>query len=255
MSAGGRRSPSHLPQTEAPPQREAVEQRRDHVRVGDSENRLEGVFRDPKTDPVFEAYSSRRYRGHGYRSTTQGPSRHSLIVPDYIYPDVDPDHAAIKNRLGVQTHDALEAFSAPLVAARISKLAAGHGPIGALDAAHLKTIHRHLFQDVYEWAGRTRDEKVRLADGTIATEPVIRKPDGKPFMLGARISGALKALSERLRKANYLSELTRGALAKQAADVMAAIDAIHAFREGNGRTQRALCANSAARLGTWWISP
>ena len=35
---------------------EEVEQRRDHVRVGDSENRLEGVFRDPKTDPVFEAY-------------------------------------------------------------------------------------------------------------------------------------------------------------------------------------------------------
>ena len=33
-----------------------VERRRDHVRVGDSENRLEGVFRDPKTDPVFEAY-------------------------------------------------------------------------------------------------------------------------------------------------------------------------------------------------------
>ena len=35
---------------------EKVEQRRDHVRVGDSENRLEGVFRDPKTDPVFEIY-------------------------------------------------------------------------------------------------------------------------------------------------------------------------------------------------------
>lgn len=33
-----------------------VERRRDHVRVGDSENRLVGVFRDPKTDPVFEAY-------------------------------------------------------------------------------------------------------------------------------------------------------------------------------------------------------
>ena len=35
---------------------EEVEQRRDHVRVGDSENRLEGVFRDTKTDPVFEVY-------------------------------------------------------------------------------------------------------------------------------------------------------------------------------------------------------
>ena len=170
-------------------------------------------------------------------------------MPNFTYPDVDPDHAAIKNRLGVQTHDELEAFSAPLVAARLSELAAGHGPIGTLDGAHLKAIHRHLFQDAYEWAGRIRDEKVRLADGTIATEPVIRKADGKPFMLGARIPGALKAISDRLRKANYLRGLSRDEFATQAADLMAAINAIHAFREGNGRTQRAFIRALAKAAG------
>jgi cell filamentation protein len=170
-------------------------------------------------------------------------------VPNYTYPDVDPDQAAIKNRLGVQTHDALEAFSAPLVAARISELGAGHGPTGTLDAAHLNYIHRHLFQDVYEWPGRTRDEKVRLADGTVATEPVIRKADGKPFMLGARIPGALQAISDRLRKANHLRGLSRDAFATQAADIMASINAIHAFREGNGRTQRAFIRTLAKAAG------
>lgn len=70
---------------------EETEWRRDHVRVGDSENRLEGVFRDPKTAPVFAAYM-------------RGDIEVTDIVPSYIYPDVDPDGAAIKNRLGVQTH-------------------------------------------------------------------------------------------------------------------------------------------------------
>ena len=39
------------------------------------------------------------------------------------------------------------------------------------DAEHLKALHRHLFQDVYEWAGHTRDEQVRLRDGSIAADP------------------------------------------------------------------------------------
>ncbi len=58
----------------------------------------------------------------------------------------------------------------------------GQGPKGQFDPAHLKAIHRHLFQDVYEWGGRTRDERVALSDGVIATEPVLRKIDGKAFM-------------------------------------------------------------------------
>jgi fido (protein-threonine AMPylation protein) len=51
----------------------------------------------------------------------------------------------------------------------------GQGPKGEFDTAYLKAIHRHLFQDVYEWAGRTRDDRVMLSDGTIASEPVLRK--------------------------------------------------------------------------------
>jgi hypothetical protein len=30
--------------------------RREIVRIGDAENRLEGIFRDPESDAIFEAY-------------------------------------------------------------------------------------------------------------------------------------------------------------------------------------------------------
>jgi cell filamentation protein len=82
----------------------------------------------------------------------------------------------IKNKFDALEQSQLEQLEGRFVAARRDEIAGGHGPIGDFDARHLKAIHRHLFQDVYEWAGRTRNERVRLSDGTVATEPVMHKP-------------------------------------------------------------------------------
>jgi len=74
-------------------------------------------------------------------------------VPNYTYSG-DPD-SAVKNKLGAATHEELERLEAALVAARAYEIETGHGPSGNFDAEHLKALHRHLFQDVYEWAGHT----------------------------------------------------------------------------------------------------
>jgi cell filamentation protein len=101
-------------------------------------------------------------------------------VPNF-YGD-DPG-SAVKNLLGARTHDELERLEGEHVALRCLELIEGCGPAGNFDAAHLKAIHRHLFQDVYEWAGHTRDERVRLSDGTVAPEPLLRKIDGNRLWL------------------------------------------------------------------------
>jgi len=168
-------------------------------------------------------------------------------MPNYTYSD-DRD-AAVKNKLGAKTHEDLEKREARLVFSRDAEIIADGFPTGTFDAKHLKAIHRHLFQDVYEWAGHTRDEKVRLSDGTVASEPLLRKVDGSPFMVGAHIAGALDAIADRLRAANYLRGLPRQEFAEQAADIMADINAAHAFREGNGRTQRAFIRQLALEAG------
>jgi cell filamentation protein len=82
------------------------------------------------------------------------------------------DGVTLKNRLGAASCEALEAAETDYVRNRLLDFTLGQGPKGQFDAAYLKAIHRHLFQDVYEWAGRTRDERVVLSDGAIATEPV-----------------------------------------------------------------------------------
>jgi fido (protein-threonine AMPylation protein) len=75
----------------------------------------------------------------------------------------------------------LERLEGPLVLLRRVQIDAGPGPAGQFDADHLKALHRFLFQDVFEWAGHTRNERVRLSDGTTATEPLMQKVGGTSF--------------------------------------------------------------------------
>jgi len=148
-----------------------------------------------------------------------------------------------------RNHDELDAKEADYVSNRLLQFELDHGPTGQFDAAHLKAIHRHLFQDVYEWAGRTRDEKVRLSDGTVATEPVLRKLDGKPFLRGRRIANAHNRIAATIRNVNYLRGLPRAEFAYRAADILVGINAAHPFREANGRTQRAFIRALAPQAG------
>jgi cell filamentation protein len=166
-------------------------------------------------------------------------------VANYTYPGTD----TIKNRFGATNHDELEGLEGSFVEARATEIALGYGPEGQFDADHLKAIHRHLFQDVYEWAGHTRDRGVLLSDGTIATEPVMHKQGGADFVIGRFIPGALDGLAERLRDADYLRGLSRQEFATRATDIMAFLNAIHPFREGNGRTQRTFLRELAKEAG------
>jgi cell filamentation protein len=159
------------------------------------------------------------------------------------------DGSTLKNKLGATSHDELERLEVDYVKLRQLDFEFGHGPSGNFDTAHLKAIHRHLFQDVYEWAGHTRAEKVKLSDGSVATEPLMRKMDGQPFMAGPQIAKALDHVSAELRKANYLRGLPREEFAHRAADIMAEINGAHAFREGNGRTQRVFIGEVAKQAG------
>ena len=58
----------------------------------------------------------------------------------------------MRNLAGLTVADQLEAFETLSVTQRSEEAL----PDGAFDADHFRAVHRHLFQDVYDWAGEPR---------------------------------------------------------------------------------------------------
>ena len=96
-------------------------------------------------------------------------------------------------------------------------------PAGRLSATHYRAVHKHLFQDVYRWAGCYRS--VRL------------NKDGSEFCLPQYIATQVTTLFTELRHHSHLAALAPDAFAEGAATFLANLNAIHPFREGNGRSQ------------------
>lgn len=135
-----------------------------------------------------------------------------------------------KNRAGVRRQDALNAFETAMVAQRtIQRL-----PSGRLDVTHYQAVHRHLFRDVYAWAGRFRT--VHLAKS------------GSMFCYPEHIAREMRMLFETI-DGRGLRAVARSDFIARLAAFLATLNAIHPFREGNGRTQIAFAAIVAADAG------
>lgn len=148
----------------------------------------------------------------------------------YVYPDT----GTLINKAELRDQDALDAFEADASAVRMLELI--DAPVsGDFDLAHLQAIHRHIFQDVFEWAGELRDVDISR--------------DGSHFGNWALIGSYLNGQLAKLTHENYLRGLAPEDFILRLAWYMSEINAAHPFREGNGRTQRVFCAQLAERAG------
>ena len=87
----------------------------------------------------------------------------------------------LKNKLGLRDAAELESFELEMSSSRASEAL----PDGHYDPDHYRQVHRHLFQDVYRWAGKHRT--VRTSKG------------GNPFCFPEHIPNQMDLLFERLR--------------------------------------------------------
>ena len=96
---------------------------------------------------------------------------------------------------------------------------------GDFDLQHLQAIHRHLFQDVYPWAGEVRTVGIQKGgQGFLPPEHVGIVVDGSARMM--REDGMLRPGMDNARWSSLLAERFND------------VNEAHPFREGNGRTQR-----------------
>ena len=139
-----------------------------------------------------------------------------MIDKKYCYP---PDYRVLKNRLNIRNKEELDFFEREFVTERISQGI----PKGDFDLAHLKAIHFHLFQDIYDWAGEIRT--VEISKG------------GHQFQFRRYIETGMADIHGRIRVHNYLKNLSARDFADLAGEIIGDINYVHPFREGNGRTQ------------------
>ena len=146
-------------------------------------------------------------------------------------PYLVPGSSVLRNKLGVTDADALDLIERRLVVQRIPEGV----PTGRFDLAHLRAIHKHLFQDLYDWAGELRT--VEIDKG------------GSQFQFRQFIETGFADVHRRLVQADFLRGLSREAFAAAAGPIMGDVNYVHPFREGNGRAQLQYLEQLAAQAG------
>lgn len=137
----------------------------------------------------------------------------------YCYPGTD----VLINKYDIRDAETLNATEKFRTQLRYAQLQAS--PIkGDFDVAHIKAVHYHLFQDMYTWAGQFR------------TLNISKSTD---FCRYPYIESYLTDVLDKLCRDNYLVGTSQELFAKKLAFYFAEINAVHPYREGNGRCQRA----------------
>lgn len=134
-----------------------------------------------------------------------------------------PGTTVLRNKAELTDQDELDQFEQLMFLTRSEEPL----PEGDLNYAHYRAIHHHFFQDVYVWAGEAR--QIRTGKG------------GNWFCYPEYIDAEMSRIFRNLQAENYLADIGNlQDFASRAAHYIAEINAVHPFREGNGRCQLTL---------------
>ncbi len=150
-------------------------------------------------------------------------------------PDVYPGTNVLKNLADIHDPKELEAFEAAMTFKQIGELLE-HLLSGSFNTRHLQQIHHYIFQDVYAWAGQFRTVNISRPGQAWFARPDYIKP-------------ALDRLFDQLRNEKGLRGLEKTAFVARMAHYLGEMNAIHPFREGNGRAQREFIRELAVNAG------
>lgn len=144
------------------------------------------------------------------------------------------ENGTLINKLGIKDKEELDEMEAALTYLRLCKIE-NEGFSFKFDPSYYLSLHKYIFQDIYDFAGEVRNENISKPvtfnfKGEIKSEII-------PFCRPEFVFFCLKDLLEEMRKKardiksiddyiNYLSYY------------YSEINVVHPFREGNGRTQR-----------------
>lgn len=132
------------------------------------------------------------------------------------------DEYVLQNKFGIKDEFTLNKEERRYTAIRIIELREKNFHVFSFNT--LKYMHKYIFQDIYKWAGTTRNVNI--------------SKDKALFCPVENINSYANDIFQKLKTNNYLKNLSIDEFCQKAADLFGDINALHPFREGNGRTQR-----------------
>jgi cell filamentation protein len=145
---------------------------------------------------------------------------YKYLDPDYTY--TDPKTGILRNLQDITDADVLLFVESGAVTKRLHEL--NENPIKIKEIESLFLIHKHLFQDLYSWAGKKRIVEI--------------SKDGKQFFPTTHFDNAFKYINTLISEFKEIPKSNKENLAKKLAEILDNVNYLHPFREGNGRAQR-----------------
>ena len=152
------------------------------------------------------------------------------------------DCKVLKNKLGIK--DEAELDKAESEFASISMMGLMDSVFSDFSANGVRTIHKTIFGDVYDWAGEYRIINVQKREPLLAGKSVW-------YSIWESIDKDMKAAWKKINAVDW-ENLSHDDFAKSVARLFSAIWQTHPFREGNTRTVVMLIALFAEHYGYYF---
>lgn len=146
-------------------------------------------------------------------------AKYSSSPDSYVYPGTD----VLINKEGIKDAAILDMAESNSYVFASAALKA-HPVKGNFDFSHLKQIHERLFGDLYEWAGKVRTVDISKGTSRFANYQFIEE--------------SARQLLRQLQSEYYLRDQQADTISERAAHYLGELNAIHPFRDGNGRATR-----------------
>lgn len=156
----------------------------------------------------------------------------------YVYKGTN----VLKNKLGIKDGSILEQAETELTVHNLLNVDEKiRCEKGKFDFEHLKKIHKHIFGDLYKWAGKPRTIDIYKSE-------VVLNDLSVEYSNHEMIEKDMKAAIDNLNSVKW-DKLNNEEIVKEFAHRIAEVWKVHAFREGNTRTTMTFACQYAEAHG------
>lgn len=131
----------------------------------------------------------------------------------------------MKNKLGISNAEELEKAEYKITDDKLGEALVNNHP-KIFDFNLLLDLHRQLFEDIYDFAGKVRTVNISKPDSPV------------PFCYCDFIPSEANRIFTELKNDKYLVGLNQPEFVEKLTYYASELNALHPFREGNGRTTR-----------------